>query len=257
MPKVALDAGHGVDTYYQKGGKGVVDKGGDVFHEHTFNANVVGHLKELLEFNDIQVVLTQPLHRKEVSLKKRTDLANSENVDLFWSVHANASDNPSVRGVCCFYWHNSSDGKRLANLFAKNMKSRGIPLHGDGVHASKVGTWTDLHVIRETKMVALLTENGFMTNNKDLELLQSEAYQRKVAKIHAETISEYFHWPFEDPEEETLPENPDWKMEAINWMYEEGLLTSDEWKKSINEPLPLWAEAIVLKRFMEKLKRDK
>jgi hypothetical protein len=45
----------------------------------------------------------------------------------------------------------------------------------------------------------------------------------------------------------------DWKMEGINWMYEHGLLTGDQWKNNINEPLPLWAEAIVLKRLFEKL----
>lgn len=255
MPKIALDAGHGKDTYERKGGKGVVDNGGSIFHEHTFNANVVSHLKDLLEYNGFTVLLTQPLHANEVPLKERTDLANEEMVDLFWSVHANASNQSSTQGVCAFYWHSSSEGKKLAYLFAKHMKYSGMPLHGNGVHASKVGTWTDLHVIRETNMVAILTENGFMTNEEDLQKMKTKSYQKEVAKIHAQVISEYYNQTFQEPNKQYPSETPSWKREAVDWMYEEGLLTGEQWKESLEEPLPLWAQAIVFRRMMEKLKK--
>ncbi|RXT02854.1 glucosaminidase domain-containing protein [Ammoniphilus sp. CFH 90114] len=44
-----------------------------------------------------------------------------------------------------------------------------------------------------------------------------------------------------------------WKQEAVDWMYEQGLLTDSSWKQRIEEPLPLWAEAVVLRRMMERL----
>jgi len=109
MVWVALDAGHGHDTYERSGAKGIA-KNGEVFEEHEFNATVVRYLREKLEYNGFNVLLTQPLFGWEVSLKERTDLANQKDVDLFWSVHANAADNPSTRGVCCFYWHASQEG---------------------------------------------------------------------------------------------------------------------------------------------------
>ncbi|MHC0036313.1 glucosaminidase domain-containing protein [Pseudoneobacillus sp. C159] len=44
-----------------------------------------------------------------------------------------------------------------------------------------------------------------------------------------------------------------WKMEGINWLFEQGFLTNERWKNQINEPLPLWAEGLVLMRMFNKL----
>lgn len=52
------------------------------------------------------------------------------------------------------------------------------------------------------------------------------------------------------------PYVPDWKKDAVQWLYDEGFLTGDDWKKDIEKPLPLWAEAIILKRLFEKLKGE-
>jgi len=172
---------------------------------------------------------------------------------LFWSVHANAANDPYTRGACCFYWHSSDEGKRLAYLFAKHMQHSGIHLHGNGVHASKIGEWTNLHVIRETNMVAILTENGFMTNEQDLARMKTSQYRRKVARNHAQAISEYFGHTYRDPEDKR-ESIASWKREAVEWLYEEGLLEGEEWKQKVDDPLPLWAHAIVLKRLYDKMK---
>lgn len=47
---------------------------------------------------------------------------------------------------------------------------------------------------------------------------------------------------------------PDWKQEAIDWMFDEGLLTNEDWRNQADKPLPLWAQAVILKRMYEKLK---
>lgn len=49
------------------------------------------------------------------------------------------------------------------------------------------------------------------------------------------------------------PNTPLWKQEAVDWMFEQGLLTDPAWKQQIDEPLPLWAEAVILRRLVEKL----
>ncbi|RKD23194.1 hypothetical protein BEP19_13335 [Ammoniphilus oxalaticus] len=55
------------------------------------------------------------------------------------------------------------------------------------------------------------------------------------------------------PGPDLYPEGtPDWKKEAVDWMFEKGLLTNAEWKKGVDQPLPLWAEAVVLRRLMGK-----
>ncbi|MEC1719206.1 peptidoglycan recognition protein family protein [Schinkia azotoformans] len=45
-----------------------------------------------------------------------------------------------------------------------------------------------------------------------------------------------------------------WKRIAIDWLYEEGLISAEDWKDNINKGLPLWAEALVLKRIYDKAK---
>ncbi len=47
---------------------------------------------------------------------------------------------------------------------------------------------------------------------------------------------------------------PEWKQEAINWLYTEGLLTNEDWRNRVDEPLPLWAEAVILRRLYDKLR---
>lgn len=50
-------------------------------------------------------------------------------------------------------------------------------------------------------------------------------------------------------------ENADpWKKTAIEWLYKEGIISAEDWKDHINKGLPLWAEALVLKRIFDKNK---
>lgn len=55
------------------------------------------------------------------------------------------------------------------------------------------------------------------------------------------------------PAADGYPANtPLWKKEVVDWMFDMGLLTNPMWKQQIEEPLPLWAKAVVLRRLMER-----
>src|SRR5699024_7736216 len=57
------------------------------------------------------------------------------------------------------------------------------------------GSWTNLHINRETKMPAVLVENGFMTGNKDFDLIfgsKQKGYIEDMAEVHARSVAEYF-----------------------------------------------------------------
>ncbi|WP_134703347.1 phosphodiester glycosidase family protein [Ammoniphilus sp. YIM 78166] len=62
-----------------------------------------------------------------------------------------------------------------------------------------------------------------------------------------------FH-PKTSPADLYPPNTPQWKIDSVEWMYDEGLLTDPAWKKTIDQALPLWAVAIVLRKLYEKLK---
>ena len=211
MTMIALDIGHGINTFPPSKG---VYRNGKAYHEHEFNSDVAMRLKTLLEQHGFSVWMPQPPNSREVGLTTRTNAANRRRVDLYWSIHANAGSN-DVDGCCSFYWHTSSSGKRLANIFADEMDKAGFELHGNGTHASEPGKWTELHVCRETHMTAVLTENGFMTHDEDFENLfgkNKESYRQRVAETHCKILCRYFGVPYKGVKSSTKEEYFKMKM---------------------------------------------
>ncbi|MYL44575.1 hypothetical protein GLV94_02865 [Virgibacillus halodenitrificans] len=221
MTTIAIDIGHGSNTFPPS--KGVYNNG-KAYHEHEFNAKVAIELDKLLKHNGFITVMKQKPFKADVPLRTRTDYYNSIGVDLVWSIHANANSNDHVEGRCAFYWVTSKGGKRLAQLYVDECNRAGFATHGNGLHASERGSWTDLHIPRETRMVAVLTENGFMTNDRpgiddDFELLfgvKQGQYVKDIAKVHARAICRYFGKEFRDLDTNVVkPSKPQTKPETI------------------------------------------
>lgn len=206
---VGLSFGHGADTWEKGGGKGV-RKNGIVYEEHTFNADVGMRVKKILEDHGLKVWLPQQPMAKDRSLKSRTDEANRRGVKLYWDIHADAGVS-SAEGVCAYYWHTNSKAKKLAEEYAKNAREAGLKTHGSGTRASRIGDWTNFHTLRETRMTAILTENGFMTNSNDFEGIfgrNKGAYRQKVAEVNAKTILSYFGIKYDSGKSEVVAPSP-------------------------------------------------
>lgn len=222
MATIGLDYGHGSNTFPP--GKGVyVD--GKGYAEHDFNAKLGLKVKALLEANGHTVIEGQPANSKDVPLTERTSLYNREGVDLVWSIHANAGGG---NGRCAFYWHSAGSSKQLAELYVDEVKKAGYSTHGSGLHASKRGSWTNLHICRETKMTAVLTENGFMDTDSDFELIfgsKQDKYTDDMARVHVKAIQRFLDEDFKDakvesaPEQKTKSETTDsnWTKVTGNW----------------------------------------
>ncbi|MBN6205048.1 N-acetylmuramoyl-L-alanine amidase [Ralstonia pickettii] len=195
MAKIGLDIGHGNNTFPPNKG---VYRGGKGYAEHSFNSKLGKRIKELLELNGHTVILGQQPNSKDVPLTTRTNLYNREKVDIVVSLHANAGA-ASVEGRCVFYWGTSAEGKKLATLVRDEIKTAGYTLHGNGLHAGKIGEWTNLHITRETNMPAVLIEHGFMTNTKDFELIfgsKQAQYIEDMAVADVKAIQKYFGQSF-------------------------------------------------------------
>jgi N-acetylmuramoyl-L-alanine amidase len=188
---VALDIGHGIDTFPPDKG---VYRDGKGYAEHNFNSKLAIEIEKHLKQNGFKVIKIQQPFSKDVPLKTRTDFYNEQGVDIVWSLHANAGTE-GAKGVCAFYWHDHGPSKRAAELFIEELRKEGFDTHGNGLHASMTGSWTNLHICRETKMTGVLTENGFMTNAKDFENIFGENqanYIQRLAVVHARAICRYF-----------------------------------------------------------------
>ncbi len=195
---IVLDAGHGIDTPGKRTPP-IKELGGRVIHEFEFNKAVVDKLKTLLENCGFKVLLTAQ-GTKDVPLADRVTVANKNNADAFISIHYDALDGAfneqdgkaEASGHSIFHYPNSASGEKLANCIFEQMK-KGTLQKNRGVKNS------DFYVLRKTRCVAVLSENGFMDNKTEAILMLDQSFINEVATEHAKGICNYFNVTFKTP----------------------------------------------------------
>jgi len=129
-------------------------------------------------------------------LEERVRRANDKKSDLpklFVSVHSNAApaptgkwSDPKISGVETWYYHNNSRGRKVASIFQKHL----VAANGWKNRHIKSRPTNQFYVLRNTRMTAVLTENGFYNNKAQcIELLKDEVKDR-IAAAHVDAIME-------------------------------------------------------------------
>lgn len=179
--KIMLDAGHGYNTPGKRSPDGL--------REYEYNRAVANYAKQLLENYKNVTVYFSHSDQQDVSLTARTDKANSLNVDIFVSIHANAFGSGGWNKVGGIETYVYPSRPPVANQLAQKIQRNLIV--ATGLENRGVRT-ADFHVLRETKMDAVLVEGGFMTNRNEVELLRSETYRRTIAEGIVKALAEQF-----------------------------------------------------------------
>jgi N-acetylmuramoyl-L-alanine amidase len=178
-----IDAGHGLYTH----GKRCPD---DSMREFHFNSVVAKYvIEELDKYEDVECFIAHdPSGNVDIPLKERTDKANQLKVDCYISIHANAYGTGwnNTQGIETFVYVTKPPKalKLAANVQNHLIRDTGRPNRG-------VKT-ANFHVLRETKMTAILVECGFMTNKEEAALLKSDKYRRTVAKAIVKGVVETY-----------------------------------------------------------------
>jgi len=175
---IVLDAGHGgKDTGARSPYDGV--------NEKDLALKLIQKLKRKLEGAGFKVVLTRE-DDTYVGLYDRANIANSLNASAFLSIHLNSNTSAKPYGVEMLYVPDSS---RDNAGFASILESEVCKATG----ANKRGTVQrpELVVIRETKMPAVLSELGFLSNANEEQLLLNEDYQDKLIQGLFNAITKY------------------------------------------------------------------
>ena len=189
MVKIALDAGHGMNTPGKRCLKSL-DKAET--REWTLNNRVANYVEDLLKgFEGVEVLrIDDRTGKTDVPLATRTRKANEFKADIFISIHHNAGINGGAGGgITVYRYPNSSKmtkamQKRLYDLLIKHTGLKGN-------RASPLGE-ANFHVLRETKMAAVLIENGFMDSRTDVPIILSDTHARKTADGIVEFVVEHF-----------------------------------------------------------------
>jgi N-acetylmuramoyl-L-alanine amidase len=209
---IAIDPGHG-GSY-----DGAV--GADGTREADINLDIGLRLARMLEGAGVKVVITRTTddHVNEPpedrsgdgvidgtdELAARPDEANSARADVFLSIHNNIAVNESVGGPSTFYFDErafASRSARLAGLIQEAMLAAldGI-VNGDWTPYDHGALVYPYYVLRDydpprlqrpTQMPGVLSEGMFLSNERELALLERPAVRAAMATAYYDALAMY------------------------------------------------------------------
>lgn len=189
--KVILGTAHGSNV----GGKCSPDKS---IREYQWSREMCLMIKEKLDELGIDCVI-DILEPIEKSLGTRTRLVNSickEAKDdcIYISVHLNAAGGDgqwhnATGWTVWVYDHASQKSKNLALEFFKVAEEKN--LFGNRYIPKEKYFTANFAVLRDTICPAILTENMFQDNKKDVEYLLSDAGKEEICDLHVKGIINY------------------------------------------------------------------
>lgn len=171
---VVIDAGHGGRA------PGATKQG---INEKDIDLAIVLQLKNILDANDQNIgVYYTRTDDSNPTFDQRVQLANKSDADLFISIHNNATSSgrfSSTSGTAVMY--NEADmsalsSERFAQICLEEVTSQ------LGSKNKGLVKGNSIYIIRTSEVPVALIEVGFMTNREELELLNSEDYQRETAE---------------------------------------------------------------------------
>ena len=180
---VIIDAGHG------GGDPGAIGSSGNL--EKDINLNIALKLQQFIEQSGGVVLMTRTDDAKMEGGKKndmqlRKKLRDSEDGDIFISIHLNSFPSSSCNGAQTFY-ANDEQSKELAEKIQKNMVEL---LDENNTRIAK--KLTDVYLLKKVNIPSVIVECGFLSNSKEEKLLNDETYQSKIAMSIYLGINEYF-----------------------------------------------------------------
>lgn len=189
--KIFIDPGHGgVDP-------GAVGNG---LQEKNLTLAIAKRIRDILtsEYENVSVKMSRS-GDETVSLVARTNAANSWRADFYLSVHINSGGGtgfesyvyPNVGRPTKTYQEHIHN-KILEQL---NLKNRGLKE-------------ANYHVLRESYMPAVLTENGFIDNSGDAANLKNANFIESLARGHVNGIVSAFRLTKKVATSPSNPANP-------------------------------------------------
>ncbi|MDO5301226.1 MAG: N-acetylmuramoyl-L-alanine amidase [Tissierellia bacterium] len=179
---VVVDAGHG--------GKDVGAVAIDDTHEADLNLEVAQLLKPLLEARGYVVIMTRSSDTT-TGLRSRPELANEVGADVFMSIHFNSAGSEKANGIEVLYASEEDVEHKGPNEYRLAKEVLNELIKATGANNRGIKNRPDLVVLNSTEMDAALVELGFLSNEEDLEQIQSPGYLKLMAQAIDRGIANY------------------------------------------------------------------
>lgn len=170
---IVIDAGHGG---FDGGAEGRLTG----VKEDGLNLNVSKKLQTLFENQGYTVIMTREdenaLGRtKDEDMKKRKQIIENANADIVISIHMNKFMDTSCYGPVVFFHSDSSEGEKLAKLMQAKLVETLQP------ERPRVEKPESYFILRSGECPCVLVECGFLSHEREEQLLQTEEYQALCA----------------------------------------------------------------------------
>lgn len=164
-------------------------------NEELYMNIIADEMEPYLAASGIQFVRNTP----EMTAASSIAASNSGNFDLHLALHSNATatGNGAVRGSEVYYYPSSADGKRFADIVAKNLRLI-YPLP-DRVRTVPT---TSLGEVARTKAPGVLIEIAYHDNAEDAQWIRDNT--ELIAANIVLSLTEYFGIPFNTPQPITI-----------------------------------------------------
>ena len=175
MVKIFIDPGHGGSD------PGAVGNG---ISEKNITLQIANQIHQILlnEYQNVSVRMSRTADQT-VSLNARTSAANSWGADFYLSVHINSGGGT---GFESYVYPNVGALTRSYQKAIHEEVVKQIDYRDRGQKQA------NFHVLRESNMPALLTENGFIDNVTDANKLKDPAYINRIARGHVNGLVKAF-----------------------------------------------------------------
>ena len=167
---VVIDAGHGGKA------PGATKQG---VNEKDIDLAILLELKQIFEESEenIGVYFTRT-DDSNPTFDQRVQLANKSQANLFISIHNNSTRSgrtSSTHGTQVMYDESSEASRKFAQICLEEVTE------GLGSQDKGLVEGDSIYIIRTSDVPVALIEVGFMTNQRELDLLRTEEYQRQAA----------------------------------------------------------------------------
>ena len=162
--------------------------------EYILNLDISLKLKAELENRGYVVHMTRSTHDVNISNKERAEYANSVNADIAVRIHANGSNNASIRGVETY-------GPSASNSYVSHLSNASMKLSKCIVDAYAAATGfrnrgartSDIMTgINWSSVPVTIVELGYMSNAEEDRAMQDATVQNNMVQGIANGIDAYF-----------------------------------------------------------------
>jgi N-acetylmuramoyl-L-alanine amidase len=181
---IVVDAGHGG---HDNGARGV-----NGTYEKNVNLGIAMQLADTLRDAGANVMLTRA-DDFFIPVNGRPKIANNAGADFFVSVHADDPGNGSRshNGSTVYFHGNDANCKALAMCISARFEQMG-GIRSKGVKTDYIRFPGEGYgVLRNSRMVAVLVECGFMTNPNDVRLMNDPEWRKRIAGAIAAGLRDY------------------------------------------------------------------